>query len=50
MTPLTPRELDVLSLTWRGLEPQEIADFLGISRSSVRVYLARANRKLESYE
>jgi DNA-binding CsgD family transcriptional regulator len=47
MKSLTPRELDCISLHLRGLDPQEISRLLGISRSSVRTYLNRANHKLD---
>jgi DNA-binding CsgD family transcriptional regulator len=48
MKSLTPRELDCISLHLRGLDPQEISRLLGISRSSVRTYLVRANHKLDT--
>lgn len=44
---LTPRELQVLSLITRGMQPKEIASDLGLSLSSVNTYRARIFEKLD---
>jgi len=43
---LTPRERDVLALTWRGLTNAQIGEKLCMSANSVRSFLSRACAKL----
>ncbi len=43
---LTPRERDVLALSWRGLTNAEIGEKLCMSANSVRSFLSRACAKL----
>ncbi|MDQ0757547.1 response regulator [Streptomyces canus] len=44
---LTPREVDVLKLTARGLSNPEIADQLSISEATVKTHLNRTMTKLD---
>ena len=45
---LTPREIDVIRQSLRGLDAQEIADALGIAPSTVRAYFKGLLRKTEA--
>ena len=46
-TPLSPRELEVLTLTAEGLNAHEIARRLGVSSSTVKSHLGSLYEKLE---
>ncbi len=43
---LTPRELDVLTLSAKGYSYQEVADLLGVTANTVRCYTKRIYEKL----
>ena len=45
---LTPRELDIVRLVGQGLSNKEIAEYLGVSVSTVRTHLNKAYDKLGS--
>jgi DNA-binding CsgD family transcriptional regulator len=45
---LSPRELEVLRAAGAGLTAKETADLLGISPSSVNLYVTRAAFKLQA--
>ncbi len=44
--PITPRELQVISLVAKGLTNKEVADELGIQLQTVKNYLGRITVKL----
>lgn len=46
---LTPRELEVLQLTAKGLEQKQIAEILGISFATVVTHKKRLFKKLGVY-
>ncbi|WP_405885629.1 response regulator transcription factor [Streptomyces sp. NBC_01136] len=46
LTPLTPRELEVLALMGRGLSNTELAEALTLSASTVKTHVARIFAKL----
>lgn len=46
MKPLTPRQVEVMRLVADGLTRDEIADDLGISRSTIDKHLTEAYRRL----
>ena len=45
-SPLTPREREVLSLSWRGASAEEVAQHLHLSAATVRNYLSKVIQKL----
>ncbi|MEZ4673707.1 MAG: response regulator transcription factor [Caldilineaceae bacterium] len=45
-TPLSPREMEILSLTTRGASNKEIATLLNISRQTVKNHMSSVLRKL----
>lgn len=45
---LSPREREVFEMACRGMRQREIADRLGITRSTVSVYVRRIAGKLPS--
>ena len=47
--PLTPREVEVLSLLAQGLRPAEIAGQLFISVGTVRKHISNAGEKLHTH-
>lgn len=47
-SPLTPRETDVLRLTWEGLPTKHIARTLGLAHGTVRNHLSSAMAKLHA--
>jgi DNA-binding NarL/FixJ family response regulator len=47
LSPLTPRELEILGLVARGLSNQDIADELFISQATVKTHFTRVLSKLD---
>jgi len=46
MRPLTPRQAEMVALTWRGLSNRQIAALLFVDRTTVRNTLYTAYRRL----